>query len=135
LPFTSYLNIGKHSRFLEAAYAVALAGPGVGGRSGKSFRLGAVIVDRRRVLMARHNCLKTHTKLSSYSPWPFLHAESYAILSLGLENCEGKSLYVVRVQRDGKLGIAKPCHSCNRLIKDVGIANVYYSTYEGFDRL
>lgn len=123
----------RHKKFFDCAYSVALSGPGVGGRNRHTFKLGAVIVDRKRVVMARFNCLKTHTKLRSYSPWPYLHAESYAILSLGLENCNNKTMYVVRVRSDGSIGLALPCSSCMALIKAVGIREVFYSTYEGYE--
>lgn len=120
--------MSNHKRFLDTAYAVALAGNGVGGKTGKNFRLGSVIVNRHRVIeAARYNVLKTHPKLLQHYQWPYLHAEAHAILSLGLDNCMGKTLYVVRVLRDNSWALAKPCNSCMSLIKEVGIKSIYYS--------
>lgn len=124
-------KLGLHTKYFQAAYAVALAGSGAGGKNG--YRLGAVIVNKKRIEAARFNCLKSHPKLCKYFQYPYLHAEAHAILSLGLSNCENKSIYVARVLRDGSWALAKPCKDCQRLISDVGIKEVYYSTNKGFE--
>lgn len=121
-----------HKKYLEAAYAVAIAGGGVGGKTGKNFRLGSVIVNKKKIEVAKFNCLKTHPKLCKYYSYPYLHAEANCILSLGLDNCEDKIIYVARVLRDGSQALAKPCSSCYQLIKDVGIREIYYTTPNGF---
>ncbi len=121
-----------HKKYLDAAYAVALAGKGAGGKTG--YRLGAVIVNKKKIEAAKFNCLKTNPKLCKYFPYPYLHAEAHAILSLGLDNCCNKSLYVVRILRDNSWALAKPCSSCAQLIKDVGIKEVFFSTSEGYER-
>lgn len=116
----------KHKKFFEAAYAVALSGPGCGGTVG--FRLGAVIVKKGKILTAKYNCLKTHPKLFYRYQFPFLHAESHAIMALGMDNCVNAIMYVVRITRNNELAMAKPCKECQKLIKDVGIKKVYYTT-------
>ncbi len=123
---------GKHYKYLLAAYAVAISGIGAGGKTG--YRLGSVIVNKKKIEAAKFNCLKSHPKLCKYYPYPYLHAEAYAILSLGLDNCCNKTLYVVRVLRTGEWALAKPCNSCMSLIRDVGISEIYYSTSEGYER-
>ncbi len=130
-------NINKyHRRFFDAAYAVAIASPGVGGKNHNRFRLAAVIVDsHKRILAARHNQLKTHPKLCKYFPWPYCHAEAYAILSLGMDNCLDKSIYVIRVYRNNEIALAKPCQYCMELIKEVGIKNIYYTTHDGYKEI
>lgn len=122
-------------KFFNAAYAVALAAPGVGGRNRHCFRLGCVIINKNRIVSAKANSYKTHPALTKFFKYPCGHAEARAIISLGIDTCLGKSLYVVRIQRNGELGLALPCSSCRCLIKEVGIANVYYSTYDGFQEL
>lgn len=122
--------MSNHKKYIDAAYAVALAGSGAGGKTG--YRLGAVIVHKKKIEVAKFNCLKTNPRLCKYYDYPYLHAEANCILSLGLDNCEGKAIYVARALRDGSLALAKPCVSCHKLIVDVGIKTVYYSTLEGF---
>lgn len=125
---TNHNYIKNKSKYVLAAYTVALAAPGVGGRTKSAFRLGSVIVDKNRILTARYNELKTHPKLQAFSNWPFLHAESSAILSLGMDNCAYLDLYVIRIRRDLSIAPSKPCDACLSLIKKVGIKRVYYST-------
>jgi len=113
------------------ATAVALTSAGVGGKTHQTFRLGCVLYDRKgRVVKAKVNSLKTHPKMAKLTPWPFLHAEQACILSQGVDNCEGLSLLVVRVRRDGSYGMAEPCVVCKKLIEAAGITNVHWSTPE-----
>lgn len=121
----------KHRRFLDAAYTAALASPGTRGNR-SSFRLGAIIVAKKRILAAKYNSLKTHPKLARFYQYAYLHAESCAILSLGLANCSGTNMYVVRIKRDNSRALAKPCDECMKLIRYVGIKKVIYSIEEGF---
>lgn len=120
--------MARISRMLEAAKAVALSGPGVGGRNGTNFRIGAVLFSGNHVISAKHNELKTHPKLARYSPWPFLHAESSCILHAGFDASHGVDLAVSRVKRDGSVALAKPCTVCQAVIRQAGIRRVFYTT-------
>lgn len=124
----------SHYRPFLAAYNAALSSEGVGG-SNRNFRLGAAISYKGRVLVARPNCFKTHSKLIKFYKWPFLHAEAYSILSLGMDNCRNKSLYVVRIKRDNSIAMAKPCLECQDLIDHVGISNVYFTDGINYESL
>lgn len=95
-------------------------------------RVGAGILKGNRVCTSKANALKTHPKLAEFSRFPFLHAESHAIISHGLERCNGLDLLVVRVMRGTSgLGCAKPCPVCLALCQNVGIRNIYYSDWDG----
>ena len=117
-------------RAFDYATGAALASPGVGGRN-RSYRVGAAIFNRRRVLSVRHNSYKTHPQLLRYTDFPFLHAEQAAILAYGLDNCVGCEIVVVRVRRDGSLAMAKPCHVCQTFIRKAGIEAVHFTTDNG----
>ena len=112
-------------RFFEAARAAALASEGVGKR--KNFRHGAVIVKKNQVLASGHNSYKTHPLMAKYTAFPHLHAEQKAIINLGLDNCHGLDLYVVRINSKKDFMMSKPCSICRMLIDKVGIRNVYYT--------
>lgn len=117
-------------RLVDIATGVALTSEGIGKRN--SYRLGAIIFDKKRVLCAKPNIRKTHTVLSKFSKFPYLHAETNCILSHGLDNCNGKSLLVVRVAMDDcTLRNSLPCAVCSSMIKLAGIKKVYYSNNEG----
>ena len=122
------------SRAMEAARAVALASDGVGKRH--SFRVGAVLCDSRgHIVRAKANSYRTHPVLARYSPFPHQHAETACILAHGMDNCCGCSLVVVRVLKNGDCALAKPCAVCHAMIQDASIANVWYSTDNGMEKL
>ena len=113
-------------KFTTAAHAIAMAAPGVGA-NGK-FRLGAILVYKNTVVSVGMNSYKTHPLMATRTSWPFLHAEQHAIIRAGLDNCEDLDLYIARVRKNNDLAMSKPCGVCMKLIQDVSIKNVYYST-------
>ena len=113
-------------KFTTAAYAIAMAGTGVGTRG--NFRLGAVLVHRNSIVSIGMNSYKTHPLMAARTSWPFLHAEQNAIIRAGMDHCEGLDLYIARVLKNNDLAMSKPCKVCIKLIEDVGIRNIYYST-------
>lgn len=111
----------------HAAHAMALKSRGVGGHKNSSFRLGAVLCDKNRIVAVGNNSYKTHPVLRHLTKWPCIHAEQDAIFSRGLDNCQGLDLYVCRVKRDGSIGMSKPCAVCSKLIEAVGIRKVKWT--------
>lgn len=118
-----------------AAYGAAIASSGVGGKHNNRFRIGAAIVHKKTIVMVKHNSYKTHPQLVKYFQWPYCHAEAHAIVSLGLDNCVNKILYVVRVYRNNEIALAKPCNGCMAIAKFVGIKAIYYTTDKGYEML
>jgi tRNA(Arg) A34 adenosine deaminase TadA len=60
-----------------------------------------------------------------------LHAELGCILNLDRSVTKGTTIYVVRVNRDGKLRMSKPCSMCSTALEHVGVKKVFYSNKEG----
>lgn len=116
-------------KILLAAKAVCLAADGVG--KNRNYKVGAILFKKGHIYAAKSNSYKTHPYLLHYSEYPYLHAESACILSHGLDNCWGLDLLVTRMLRSGSFSMAHPCASCQSLIKDVGIKNIYYSDWKG----
>lgn len=91
-------------------------------------RVGAVVVKNGRVLATGMNHLR-YTKEFKRSN---VHAEEDAILKLlkarKLSSLSGADIYVTRFTKGGKVGMAKPCCTCDALIRSVGIRNVYFTT-------
>lgn len=56
-------------------------------------------------------------------PCPPAHAEARCCRKLGPSD----TVYVVRVKRDGKWGLAKPCRHCEKKMRDQGVKRVIYS--------
>lgn len=61
----------------------------------------------------------------SVSPNRLAHAE----YKLSRKIDVGSTIYVARVRlADGKLAMARPCHSCMKVLKFKGVSRVYYTT-------
>lgn len=120
----------RKKRILEIVRTVAMSGTGVGGSHGNNFRIGAVLVDRNSILSAKVNSLKSSPGLVPFYRYPHFHAEAAAIFAAG-DRSIGSDLFVARVRRDNTLAMAKPCKGCQKLIKQYGIRNVYYSVEDG----
>ena len=109
----------------------------------KKARVGAVVVEGNRIISTGHNSNKTSTTQYKYNYYRFgsnnyspskTHAEIAALAPLINRkdiDWAHSSIYIYRELRDGTMSCAKPCAACARLIKDLGIRNVYYSDWDG----
>lgn len=83
----------------------------------RSFLLGAVGIRHDGVLVKSVNA-------SSFHPVRTGHAESRLCKKLDV----GSIVYVVRVKlQDGSLALARPCKSCQKILRSTGVSKVYYS--------
>jgi deoxycytidylate deaminase len=78
------------------------------------------------------NQAKTHPLLRvfKYDDWCGLHAEMHACLGAEVKGC---TIYVVRLLKNGRWGMAKPCVHCHRMLKELGVKKVVYSNGIGDD--
>lgn len=84
-------------------------------------RVGAAVVKGGRVLGVGYN-RPGATRRTPYSR----HAELTAIVAAG--DCAGAAIYVYREHGlTGKPMLAKPCASCEEVIRLAGIRKVYYT--------
>ena len=51
-------------------------------------------------------------------------------LKTAIHNVKKLDLLVMRVTKIGEIGNARPCHNCLKMMKDIGIKKVFYSTGE-----
>lgn len=104
-------------------------------------KLGCVVVLGHRIISSSSNsaskCNSIQAKLDSKKygcDCPgHPHAELSALYPLIKRNADlsKASIYVYRQTRDGKIACAKPCSSCEWLIKQCGIKKVFYTTKDG----
>jgi len=59
-----------------------------------------------------------------------INIEKCGILNGALNNVKKLDLLVMRVTKIGDIGNARPCHNCLKMMKDIGIKKVFYSTGE-----
>jgi deoxycytidylate deaminase len=60
-----------------------------------------------------------------------VHAEYAALNKLWPSNRRGTRVYSLRIRKNGRLALAKPCPACQSLIRNSGVRAVYYSTNDG----
>jgi len=88
--------------------------------SSNRFRIGASARRKDGAIVAAHNA-------TDRIPYPRGHAEIRLARKLDV----GSVVIVVRVRRDGRLAMAKPCQNCLRSLLSVGVAEIYYSNHDG----
>lgn len=121
-------------RYYDLATAMAL-------KSTDRFRLGAVLVKKKRILSTGFNQMrKTHTKASRCSadvPWHIgIHAELHACLGVSPKDLIGSELWVARILRNGDRAMARPCKFCTRFLRSVGVVKAHFTTSPtGFDHI
>ena len=113
-------------------------------------RVGAVVVSGKRVLSASCNSTKTRPLQFYYNEYyihrqkkrkwnrienPEINPDTYGqlIFDKGGKNIkwEKVSIFTFRELKTGEKACSKPCPACSRLIKNLGIKNVYYIDEDG----
>lgn len=108
----------------------------------KRVNVGAVLIYKHRIASSSCNSQRTHPLQQKLNKERFeeetpakLHAEVSCLLPL-LGNKDIKwrdcELYVYREYKRGGLAMSRPCQSCQKLIKDLGIRIVHYTTDNGY---
>lgn len=92
-------------------------------------QLGAVIVSGNRILSKGYNQIR-HCKVGKrYSPWEnSVHAERNACSKIDKDKLKGTTIFVFRQYSDGSPALAMPCEDCMKMIIELGIKRVYFST-------
>lgn len=108
----------------------------------KRNKVGCVVVYKNSIISTGFNKDRTDPLQKKYNvardipDWSphKMHAEIDAIKSIiHLDiNWNKVSIYVYRKRKDRAFGISRPCPSCMKLIKDMGIHYIYYTTDDGY---
>lgn len=105
----------------------------------KQHKLGAVLFYKGKTISIGWNSNKTsplqkqYNRLRGYdveSAHNSLHAEMACLLKAkdmnGIDFSK-TSLFISRKHKDGIVALSKPCAACAKMIRDMGIKNVYYT--------
>ena len=105
-------------------------------------KVGCVVVRGHRIISSGHNhkhkCNPLQAKLDTEKykvPCPGkLHAEIMALLPLmkSKVDLKGCSIFVYRQHKNGTLAMAKPCSSCQKVIKQLGLKKCFYTIESGY---
>ena len=118
--------------------------------SKKNIHIGAVVVHKDKVVGVGWNTNKTHPCQMKYNKYresksnrkyvssehlPCLHAEVMALQHAtrsfkgDLSKC---SIFVYSEKKDGTTRLTRPCMGCSKMLKDLGVKNIYYTTDNGW---
>jgi hypothetical protein len=68
--------------------------------------------------------------IQTYKEFPYVHAESHLVSQL-LDRYNSidtnLSVVVVRIGRDGRMRLSKPCENCGKILQAVGLTDIYWS--------
>lgn len=109
----------------------------------KGPHIGAIVVEGKNILSTGFNSKKTRTLQYYYNVYrhfddyanavPMGHAEINALSPLvGKEiNWKNVSVFIYREFKNGGKACCRPCKACMKLIKDLGIKNIYFVDESG----
>jgi hypothetical protein len=93
----------------------------------------------RPVCLSQNNPIKVNAKalrmgqifnIQTYKEYPYVHAESHLVSQL-LDRYNSinthLSVVVVRIGRDGRMRLSKPCENCDKILQAVGLTDIYWS--------
>jgi len=118
---------GRHKRCIELARKVAETS------LFRSFRHGAILIRSGSFLSAAPNEIGFSHLGARFRNTPSnarMHAEINCVTGLPRSMTVGATMYVVRIGRDGKFRLSKPCDMCIAVLKFVGVKRVFYSIDE-----
>jgi deoxycytidylate deaminase len=95
----------------------------------KKARIGVVVSKSSSILAKGFNKMR-HCSVGSirYAEWrDSIHAERDALRKIDKENLSGASIFIYRELRNGDVGLAFPCESCYRMIKEMALSRIYFS--------
>lgn len=101
-----------------------------------SFKVGAAVFFKRKIVSTGLNQSKTHPYVKQNGPnySSSVHAELDAIFKAERKNpdlLKGSTLVVYREDKEGNMTSARPCPMCMEKIRSVGVKKIAYSTKEG----
>ena len=104
--------------------------------------VGSVAVYKHHIISSGHNSIRTEPLQKKYNIYRFSEDTIHSVHSelaclkplLGRKDIDFKhvDLYVYRIGKDDTTLLARPCPSCMKLITDLGIRNIYYTTNMGY---
>ena len=111
----------------------------------RDYRLGAVAIYRGGILATGYNSNKTSPVQKQYNrargydveasnAYNNLHAEVACLSKIRYLDIDFSkvTLYVYRGHKDGTKAMARPCPACRKMIKDMGIKEVWFTTEDGY---
>ena len=106
------------------------------------FKIGCCAVYKHKIISSGCNSTKTNPTQKRLNLYRFdadtpatIHAELSCLLPLiNRKDIDfgNVSLYIYREYKSGDLALARPCASCEALIRSLGIRNIYYTGNQSY---
>ena len=110
--------------FPKEIYIASVVAVKCDGKDHRKARVGCVIRRRDGALVSARNIAAKHVKVfTHHCAAPECHAEARATKKADV----GAVAYVARLRRDGSYGNARPCNSCQAIMRARGIVAAYYT--------
>jgi cytidine deaminase len=93
----------------------------------RRYKVGAILVNSGKVISEGANSYKTHPKMGVKT----LHAEIQALIGVRYKDLVGSTVYVARLNKNHKLGMARPCETCRHILKEYGIKRCFFTNQLG----
>lgn len=80
------------------------------------------------------NKKRTHPETSKHpyhEGYVGIHAELDCLLKTSKEDLRNYKMLVLRIDRNGKLNISKPCHGCQSVLSQFNLKEIWYSDKDG----
>lgn len=102
-------------------------------------KVGAVLIKNGKIISIGYNQIRHQSSIVVNHWVGSLHAEIHCIINaikkIDSDKIKGSTMIVVRVMKNGKLGLALPCKDCYSVIENFEIKKVIFSTNHGFSEV
>ena len=109
----------------------------------RCYHYAAAFDGNKMIAFAKNNPIKFNAKayhmgemfnIDTYKEYPYPHAESDLISKLLHRYNSIRtdwSIVVLRINREGKILLSKPCKNCQKILDALELKNIYYSDNDG----
>ena len=110
-----------------------------------SARIGTVVVYKGTVLAKGWNSNKTHSTQAHFNKVRYkntgnhylpdkIHSEVMALTKIKYLDIDFSKVevYIYREFKNGKMAMCRPCPACMKMIKEMGIRTIHYTTEDGY---
>ena len=94
----------------------------------RQHQMGAILTHSGRIISIGMNSHKSHPKMGRVKT---LHAEVSCLIGVRYQDLKGSTMYVARVNKNGKVGMAKPCSICQAVLAEYNVLRIYYTNSAG----
>ena len=109
----------------------------------RCYHYAAAFEKNKMIAFAKNNPIQFNAKafkmgkmfnINAYKEYPYPHAESHLVSKL--LDCYNRidpnwRIVVLRINREGRLLLSKPCRNCQKILDALNLRNVYYSNNNG----